>query len=209
MEVCERRQNQENKRKNEIKAAARKVFAAKGFNGCTVAEITSEANLSPGSLYRYFKNKEELHTCLSIDILNRFEIEIKKIRDYNISVEDKMKGYCDLFVDMYAYDPDILIDLFHLQSGETLHYLSDKILQQLKEKSALAYGAVVNTIKEGVDTAVFINKYPAALADILWGSYAGVVLWVNSKHLLDDQKDFVKSTLKLAFEILLHSMKTK
>ncbi|WP_459916097.1 TetR/AcrR family transcriptional regulator [Desulfocicer niacini] len=208
MVVCEY-EPKENKRKKEIIAAARKVFSAKGFKGATVAEITWEANLSPGSLYRYFKNKEELRTSLSINILEHFEIEIKKIRGYDLSVEEKMNRYCSLFIDVYVSDPNLLIDLFHLQSGETLHYLSDKLLQQLKEKSALAYGAVVKTIKEGIDADVFINEYPVALADIFWGSYAGVVLWVNSKHLFDEQKDFVKSTLTIAFEIILHGMKLK
>lgn len=209
MNFSERKHKEKRNSREEIIKAAQKVFSEKGFNNATVAEITSRAELSPGTLYLYFKNKEELHTFLSITVLKRFSAKIKKIVDCAIPVEEKIERYCDVFMDVYDHDPTILINLFHLQSGEALHHLSDEVMQQLKKYSALAYGSIVTTINEGIEAGVYINEYPTALADILWGSYAGVVLWVNSKRLLNNQKDFVKSTLKIAFKIILQGMKKK
>ena len=209
MVTCEREHRQRRNSREAIIAAARNVFSAKGFNGATVEEITSRAKLSPGSLYRYFKNKEELYTCLSINILKQFATENQKIMKSKLSVEEKMERYCDVFIKAYEHDPMILINLFHLQSGDILQYLSDETMQELKKYSALAYGSIVTTIKEGIDAGVFTREYPVALVDILWGVYNGVVLWVNSKWLLDDQKDFVKSTLETAFEIILKGMKAQ
>jgi AcrR family transcriptional regulator len=62
MGIYERKQREKEQRKTEIINAARKVFSNKGFNTATMEEIASEAELSPGTLYLYFKNKEELHT---------------------------------------------------------------------------------------------------------------------------------------------------
>ncbi|MBW2653371.1 MAG: TetR/AcrR family transcriptional regulator, partial [Deltaproteobacteria bacterium] len=98
-------------------------------------------------------------------------------------------------------------NLFHLQSGETLKNLSDEFLQLIITHSIMAHGAMVDVIKEGIDQGVFIDENPVALADILWSSYAGVVLWVDSKRLLNSQKDFVKSTLKMAFKIIIKGLK--
>ena len=47
-------------RRNQILEAALKVFAAKGFKGATNQDIADEADISPGLIYRYFKNKEDL-----------------------------------------------------------------------------------------------------------------------------------------------------
>ena len=209
MGIYERKQREKVQRRQEILHAARKVFSNKGYNTATIEEIALEAELSPGTLYLYFKNKEELHTFLSIEILKRLADEIQKVVTQNISVEDKIERFCDVFIDVYDYDSNILINLFHLQSGETLKNLSEEVLKQIKTYSIMAHGAIVDVVKQGINQGIFIEEHPAALADILWASYGGIVLWVDSKRLLNDEKDFVKSTLKTAFQIISNGMKKK
>ena len=209
MGIYERKQREKEQRKIEIVNAARKVFSNKGFNTATMEEIASEAELSPGTLYLYFKNKEELHTSLSIEILKHIADEIQKVVKQDISVEEKIERFGQVFIDVYDYDSNILINLFHLQSGETLQNLSDEVLQQIKTHSTMAHGAMVDVIRDGIEQGIFIEEHPVALADILWASYAGIVLWVDSKRLLNDQKDFVKPTLKTALKIISKGLKKK
>ncbi len=207
MGIYERKQREKEQRKLEIINAARKVFSNKGFNSATMEEIASEAELSPGTLYLYFKNKEELHTSLSIEILKHLADEIQKVVAQDITVEEKIERFRDVFIDVYDYDSNILINLFHLQSGETLKNLSEEVLKQIKEHSASAHGAIIDVVKQGIDEGTLIDEHPVALADVLWASYAGIVLWVDSKRLLNDQKDFVKPTLKTAFKIISTGLK--
>lgn len=47
-------------RRAEILAAAKKVFARKGYHGTTIAEIARTAKLSYGSIYWYFDSKDAL-----------------------------------------------------------------------------------------------------------------------------------------------------
>ena len=207
MGIYERKQREKERRRQEIISAAREIFSAKGFNSATMEEIASKAELSPGTLYLYFKNKEELHTSLSIDILAYLGGELEKVVDQNISVEEKIERFRDVFIDVYDYDSSILINLFHLQSGETLHNLSDEVMQELKKYSSRAHRAIIAVVKEGIEKGLFINEHPVALADVLWATYSGVVLWVDSKRLLNDEKDFVKPTLKIAFDLISNGLK--
>lgn len=207
MGIYERKQREKEQRKREIIVAARKVFSQKGFNTATMEEIASEAELSPGTLYLYFKNKEELHTSLSIEILKYLTDEVQKVISLDVSVEEKLKRFCDVFIDVYEYDSNILINLFHLQSGETLKNLSGEVLGKIKEHSGLAHGAIIDVVREGIEQGIFIDEHPVALADVLWASYAGIVLWVDSKRLLNDQKDFVRPTLTTAFRVISRGMK--
>jgi AcrR family transcriptional regulator len=47
-------------RRSEILAAAQTCFARSGFHQTSMQEICTEAGMSPGNLYRYFRSKEEI-----------------------------------------------------------------------------------------------------------------------------------------------------
>jgi AcrR family transcriptional regulator len=47
-------------RRKQILDAAAKVFAAKGFERATIADVARAAGVAEGSIYNYFKNKGEL-----------------------------------------------------------------------------------------------------------------------------------------------------
>ena len=52
------------RRRDEVMAAAKKVFARNGFHATTIADIAKEARLAYGSVYQYFDSKEELFDAL-------------------------------------------------------------------------------------------------------------------------------------------------
>ena len=51
-------------RSEEILAAARAVFATKGFRGTTIADIAEEARIALGTIYNYFESKEAVFAAL-------------------------------------------------------------------------------------------------------------------------------------------------
>jgi AcrR family transcriptional regulator len=51
-------------RRDQIMAAAKRVFARKGFHDTTIADIAKQAGLSYGSVYWYFESKDELFDAL-------------------------------------------------------------------------------------------------------------------------------------------------
>ena len=56
-------------RKTQILTAAAKVFAAKGFERATIADIAREAGVAEGSIYNYFKNKGDLLVSIPRQLL--------------------------------------------------------------------------------------------------------------------------------------------
>lgn len=55
-----RRQREKEQRYNTILRAAEKLFAEKGYHQTSMEEIGDLAEVSPGTVYFYFKNKEDL-----------------------------------------------------------------------------------------------------------------------------------------------------
>ncbi|HWV39578.1 MAG TPA: TetR/AcrR family transcriptional regulator [Vulgatibacter sp.] len=58
-----REQARGDKRARIVEAAIR-VFADRGFHRATVAEVAREADVADGTIYLYFKNKDDLLACL-------------------------------------------------------------------------------------------------------------------------------------------------
>jgi hypothetical protein len=91
--------------------------------------------------------------------------------------------------------------MFHLQSSETLKNLTPELLQEIKELSRKSIGGMARIFKQGVEAGNFIDMHPVALSDIFWSLFSGVVLWTNSKRIINADKDFLRETLDLAFSI--------
>jgi AcrR family transcriptional regulator len=70
MGIKERKEREKERRRQQIMVAAKRVFSIKNFNKATMEDIAREAELSPGTIYLYFKNKEELFASLSLRILH-------------------------------------------------------------------------------------------------------------------------------------------
>lgn len=208
MGIQERKERERERRRQQIIVAAKRVFSDKGFNKATMEDIATEAELSPGTLYLYFKNKEELYASLSIRILQYLLIRIEHVnREKDLEPEDKMKLMIEAMYDVYAFDPLIIINMFQLQSSETLKNLSPQLLAQIKDLSRKSLGTIADIFEEGAEKGVFIKKHPVALADIFWALFSGVILWESSKKIINDDKDYLKPTLEIAFEIFSRGLK--
>lgn len=201
MGIQERKEREKERRRQQIIVAAKRVFSEKGFNKATMEDIAKEAELSPGTLYLYFKNKEELYASLSLRILQYLHIRVSHVNKEGLEPVAKLDALMEAMYDVYDFDPLIIINMFHLQSSETLKNLSDDLLDEIKELSRKSIGAIATIFKEGIDAGVFLNRHPTALADIFWSLFSGVVLWEASKKIVDAKKDYLKDTLKTAFEL--------
>jgi AcrR family transcriptional regulator len=202
MGIQERKERERERRRQQIIVAAKKVFSEKGFNKATMDDIAGEAELSPGTLYLYFKNKEELYASLSLRILQYLHIRVEHVQNsQDLSPEKKLDAMIDAMYDVYEFDPLVIINMFHLQSSETLKNLSDQLIQEIKDLSRQSIGGMARIFAEGVKQGVFIDCHPVALSDIFWAMFSGVVLWTNSKRIINEDKDFLKETMDLAFRI--------
>jgi AcrR family transcriptional regulator len=202
MGIQERKEREKERRRQQIIVAAKRVFSEKGFNKATMEDIAKEAELSPGTLYLYFKNKEELYASLSLRILQYLHIRVTHVnKDAALTPEQKLSALMEAMYDVYDFDPLIIINMFHLQSSETLKNLSDSLLEEIKDLSQKSIGAIARIFEEGIAKGIYLDRHPVALADIFWAMFSGVVLWEASKKIISADKDYLKSTLATAFEL--------
>ena len=209
MGIKERKEREKERRRQQIMVAAKRVFSRQSFNKATMEDIAKEAELSPGTIYLYFKNKEELFASLSLRILHYMNVRLEHVHNEKYQKpEQKIKALKEALYEVYEFDPIVLINMFHLQSSETLKNLSPNLLTAIKDLSRSSFGSMAKIFEEGIKKGDFIDRHPVALADIVWALFSGVVLWEESKRLIDNKKDFLKSTLEIAFDIFTQGIKT-
>ncbi len=69
MGIVERREREKEHRRNSILDAAEEIFFSKGIHLATMDEVAARAELSKGTLYIYFKSKEELYYGITMRAL--------------------------------------------------------------------------------------------------------------------------------------------
>ena len=209
MGIQERKEREKERRRQQIIIAAKRVFSQKGLNKTTMEDIAKESELSPGTLYLYFKNKEELYASLSLRILQFLSIRVAQvIQDQGEGPSEKLDRLIEAMYEVYEFDPMVIINMFHLQSSETLKNLSPELLTEIKTLSKKALAHMAGIFEEGIQQGVFIDRHPTALADIFWSLFSGVILCEAIKNVINHDKDYLKATLAVAFDLFCRGVKT-
>jgi len=76
-------------KRDAILKAAMKIFAAKGFSQTTISDIAEEAGIGKGTVYEYFKSKDEILEEVFLFYIQQMESDILKY-DESSSQMDKL-----------------------------------------------------------------------------------------------------------------------
>lgn len=153
-------------RQAEILSAAIAIFARHGYYEANVDSICKEANISNGSLYRYFTNKENLYICAcnySLEVMFSDVYELDPPEDksiYNV-IRDMLLSTQKF----YDQNPDFF--LFYSDIWATsMNQFVPKVSMQVEEKiDAFWAGLVKKSLAKGEIDPIFTPEYAAYLID--------------------------------------------
>jgi TetR/AcrR family fatty acid metabolism transcriptional regulator len=161
-----------------ILRAAIKVFAGKGFFNSKVADIAGEAGVADGTVYLYFKNKDDILHSIFDRAMAEFIEEGKKELAPLETPEDRLRRIAELHLEKLGADRDLAI-VFQVElRGSTKH---------MQEFSAAGFAEYLDIIRqtfaEGQKAGVFRDDMkPVVCAKILYGALDEMVTnWVLSK----------------------------
>jgi AcrR family transcriptional regulator len=202
MAIHERQLRERERRRQQIIAASKRVFVSKGIKA-TIKDIAEAAELSPGTLYIYFKNKDELYASLSIRLLKHLNLRLQRTKEKReMPLDQRISAVREALCESYEIDPPVFITLSHLQASETLENISPDLFEQIKELLGQSLGTLADIFADEMGHDGIRDRNPQKLALISWALFSGLVLWEESKRSLDPRKNFLKPTLDMAFELL-------
>jgi len=206
MAIHERQLRDRERRRQQIIAASKRVFISKGIKA-TIKDIAEEAELSPGTLYIYFKNKDELYASLSIRLLKHLNLRLQRLKERSeMPIDQRIIAVQNALSESYEIDPPVFITLSHLQASETLENISPDLHEQIMGLLRQSLGTLADIFANEMNPEGTPDRDPQKLALILWALFSGLVLWEESKRTLDPRKNFLKPTVDMAFEVLARGM---
>ena len=182
MGIAERKEREKLQRRIDIIDAAERIFFGKGYDSSTMEEIAAEAELSKGTLYLYFRSKDDL----SFAIFMRGSDILMKMMDDNY--DEKKDGYNNLlglagaFILFSRKFPDYFNLFIHFESSKMKDLNIDKqqIEVYLKEQSPLAL--VGQQVAKGMeDGSLRDDLSPEVFSATLWSQMLGVLMVLNNK----------------------------
>jgi len=203
MGIQERKEREKERRRQQIIVAAKRVFVEKGFGRATMEDIAAEAELSAGTIYLYFKNKDELYASMSLRMMQYLYIRIEHLHNEELDPKEKISQLSKALMDVYEFDPLILINLLHLQSSDAIKNFSSDFIKEFSDIEQKALGKIASISSQGIARCICRNHQPRAVADVVWSLFSGIVLWETSKMAVGDRKtNQIKLMLNLGFDIL-------
>jgi AcrR family transcriptional regulator len=103
-----RRQREITARRGEILSAARSVFAERGYASATLDEIAARAELAKGTIYNYFKNKEDIFREVVESVLTDFEEMAKDAVGDRGSAREIYYRYAERTFEYFSVHGDVL-----------------------------------------------------------------------------------------------------
>ena len=98
-------------------------IARRGYYGTTVANIASRAGVADGTIYLYFKSKEDILVSIFEHAMRRFIDEAATIvDDPQLTPEEKLNRFIALHLTLLGEDRDLAV-IFQVEFRHTLHVL--------------------------------------------------------------------------------------
>lgn len=159
--------------------AAVAVFAEKGFFVARISDIADRADVADGTVYLYFKNKEEiLMTAINTAFdafMQRARTELEKLA----SPADRLRRLAYLHLQALGSNRNIAV-VFQMELRQSTRFVSEFSHHHLVEY----FGLVRAAIREGQECGEFRREMPEKVAaNCFFGAIDEMVTsWVLSEH---------------------------
>ena len=211
MGIAERREREKEKRKSDIVDAAERIFFEKGYENATMDDVANEAELSKGTLYLYFKNKEDLYLAIHLrgnKILHSlFENAVKNIKTGIEKTRSIGKAYVEFFIKYPKYFNAMLYYESHDIDFADQDSVAAACLIEGKATLELLIESIVTGIKDG---SIRSDIDPVKTALNLWGQTTGVLQIASLKEKIILAKHFsisAQEVIDYNFDLIYHALK--
>jgi len=171
-----------NDKYHRILEAAIKIFAEQGFFQSTISQIAKEAGVADGTIYLYFKNKDDI-------LVNFFSFKTKQIFDrFREDVKgaenalEKLRKLVFRHLDEFQRDRNMAV-VYQVE----IHQNSRLVEKQLKEMSKMYLNIVTEIVEQGQQEGTIRKElYVGLVKRYILGAIDEVInTWLHSEREYD------------------------
>jgi len=193
-----RREREKLRQRQEILAAALKLFSEKGYHNVSMHEIAEKAGFAIGTLYKFFRNKEDLYKSLITEQADRFHEALTNAIEEADDVIGKLRNYVRAKREVFAANLSV-IRLYFAETRGAGFNIKAGLDKEIRERYHRFMHTLASVFESGIKRKRFRNiAEPYHLAVALDGiCNAFLLLWLEAPedHPFPENPDVVLNIL--------------
>ena len=188
---------------------AEKIFLDKGITETTMIDIAEESELSRATLYRYYKNKDDLVFAVELRIFSMLLDHLASVFQSADSGLEKINALLTQFIQLYDTYPNhfrftLAFDIY-FSRGYPSREMAKQYLDLLRKNNFYLKEAIIQGIKEG---AIRADIDPAKIASMLGNTFFSFAQRISLRgDILEKEQDQnQRELLILLSEMMLYSL---
>jgi TetR/AcrR family fatty acid metabolism transcriptional regulator len=176
--MAEKKKNKDDKRDRILKAATQ-VFAQHGFYRSKIAEIAKRADVADGTIYLYFKNKDDLLISLFEEEMNKIIRDTKEEINKAEGFENKIRTFIQVHLNLIASNKE-MAEVLQIELRQSHKFMKEYMGTKLNDYLNIISGIISQGQRNG---EVRPDIIPGIAKRILFGALDELSgFWVLSKN---------------------------
>ncbi len=185
-------------KRKDIALSCKKLFIQKHINNVTISEVAKTAGIGKGSVYDYFKNKEDIVFEI-VNILMQEHNEAKKQKIQQVkTTKEKIKIFYDFF---YSEEDAELRELYKQFISISLVNPQEEMLKFNTECISAYFSWFCEILQEGVEKGE-LKPEAIELARGMFVFGEGVFISSSITNTIDDLQKEITTYLDLVFALI-------
>jgi AcrR family transcriptional regulator len=180
-----RRAREKARQRREILAVALGLFSEKGYHNVSMHEIARTAEFAVGTLYNFFRNKEDLYRALLLELSDKFHYTLTTAIEESDDETEKLRNYVRAKGQVFRENASMIRLYFAETRGATYTLIAD-LDPEIRERYARFLKTLASIFESGMKKKKFERiAEPASLAVALEGIMNAFLF-----HWLEEPRDY-------------------
>lgn len=162
-------------KKQLIIEAAIRVFGKEGLEKGKIADIAKEAGIGKGTIYEYFRSKNEIFQAIEQSVFSDFNLVFDELNSARLSPSEKLKQLMSGGLDMFVEMGDALLIITELWIHAGRGHLHGSNPAQFMEYYDKYRRGIESILQEGIQFGEFREMNKEGVARLLMAFMDGLV----------------------------------
>jgi AcrR family transcriptional regulator len=206
MGIAERKAREKLIRHRQILDAAYEVFNQVGFFAATMDQIAEKAELAKGTIYIYFKSKEEVYFSLLTNGLDILISLLEEMENGEPASDQLLEETAGTLFRFYKEHTSYFRIFMTMQQEHMQAKLSPDLAEQLNAQATKILNLLSAQIEKVVDNGSPGSVNPWLVANILWGAFTGITQLAITREQMRVTPRHIDELLSLCFDLIYRGL---
>ena len=197
-----RRERERLRQRQDILDAALGLFAEKGYYNVSMQEVAEKAEFAMGTLYKFFKNKEDLYKSIVLGQSEKYTRTFLKVLEESDDEAEILRNFLRAKGDIYREDLPFL-RLYFAESGGVSFDSKEDLYQEVRRDYGLILDRLSAVFASGVKKKLFRDLADPYYLAVTLDGVANALLFLGIQdpegHPYPEDPGFI-------LEIILHGL---